>query len=343
MEAAWTAVKAAVAVGKQLDFLDDTDQVDRTGLFKEKEEYVRRSCAEEQRLVEKSRPVLDTSQARLELVSQFCDHVPLGHFEGFFELVPQLVNVVSLCEALPHHTSVGGGKLPLDLHRIASKCTNSYFAPKRFAAIQLAFSTPRSRVLIFHTGRIVGTGCDSPQAARLAVARAQRQIAVEAGIFLKLRNFAVINQVAAASIFARLNCDDFADSHRSTAHYDRASFVGLAWRPVGESVCCEIYSTGKSNLPGSTRTFDLLTSWSRMVSELYRYSDKPERVSIIPEYLAAPHRTKAKRKRTTSSALQLPEPKCVNLWEEDWNKESFESCPLTFPCTDDDLLDLDIL
>ena len=41
------------------------------------------------------------------------------------------------------------------------------------------------------TGRIVGTGCDSPQAARLAVARAQRQVCHESGVLLRLRNFAV--------------------------------------------------------------------------------------------------------------------------------------------------------
>lgn len=176
------------------------------------------------------------------------------------------------------------------------------------------------------------------------MARAQRQIAVEAGVFLKLRNFAVINQVAAANIFARLNCDDFAETHRSTAHYDRASFVGLAWRPVGESICCEIYSTGKSNLPGSTRTFDLYTSWSRMVSELYRYSDKKERVNVVPEYLAAPHRTRGKRKAVVPPPVQPPEPKRINLWEEeeDW-KNSFGSSSATLPCTDADLLDLDML
>ena len=72
------------------------------------------------------------------------------------------------------------------------------------------------------------------------MSRAQRQIALEAGIYLRLRNFAVINQVAAASIGATLDCESFADSHSSDAHYDRASFVGLAWRPAGESTCVEI-------------------------------------------------------------------------------------------------------
>ena len=39
--------------------------------------------------------------------------------------------------------------LPLDLHSISARCSNAYYAPKRFAAVQLAFSNPRCRVLIF--------------------------------------------------------------------------------------------------------------------------------------------------------------------------------------------------
>jgi TATA-box binding protein (TBP) (component of TFIID and TFIIIB) len=42
-----------------------------------------------------------------------------------------------------------GLSLPLDLKHIASRCVGSYFAPKRFAAVQLAFATPRCRVLVF--------------------------------------------------------------------------------------------------------------------------------------------------------------------------------------------------
>lgn len=42
-----------------------------------------------------------------------------------------------------------GVTLPLDLKHIASRCVGSYFAPKRFAAVQLAFATPRCRVLVF--------------------------------------------------------------------------------------------------------------------------------------------------------------------------------------------------
>ena len=65
-------------------------------------------------------------------------------------------------------------------------------------------------------------------AARLAIVRAQRQLAVEADVHLNVRNFAVINSVGAVSLRATLNCDAFATAHSSTSHYDRNSFVGLA-------------------------------------------------------------------------------------------------------------------
>ncbi len=98
---------------------------------------------------------------------------------------------------------------------------------QRFAAVQLAFSNDRCRVLIFHTGRLVGTGCSGPMAARVAILKAARQLAVEAGVHVTIRKFAVINQVGAVSLHAKLNCDAFASTHSATSHYDRASFVGV--------------------------------------------------------------------------------------------------------------------
>ena len=55
--------------------------------------------------------------------------------------------------------------------------------------------------------------------------RAARQLAIEAGVHIHVRSFQVINQVGAASIDAKLDCDAFASTHSATSHYDRASFV----------------------------------------------------------------------------------------------------------------------
>lgn len=105
--------------------------------------------------------------------------------------------------------------------------------------------------------------------ARLAISRAQRQLSDEAGVHLHIRNFAVINtarsqlvplimpcgpeirtysaQVGAVNLRATLNCEAFADAHKAESHFDRSSFVGLAWRPPGES-CCVGALTTNSNL-----------------------------------------------------------------------------------------------
>ena len=198
------------------------------------------------------------------------------------------MHCAQLAEALPVPGS--GITLPLNLANIAARCKGSFYAPRRFAAVQLAYSNPRCRVLVFHTGRLVGTGTGGPDAARLAIARAQLQLAEEANVHLHVRNFAVINEVGAVSLRATLNCDAFAREHSGESHFDRSSFVGLAWRPPREHICCEIYSTGRANLPGSIAERQLLESFSRMLPELLRFSSANHLLDRIPEEMQAPHR-----------------------------------------------------
>ena len=82
--------------------------------------------------------------------------------------------------------------------------------------------------------------------------------------------------VAAASLGASIQCEEFAAAHTSTSHYDPKSFVGLAWRPNASNLCCEIYSTGKANLPGCTCFSDILAAWVDMLPELLLYSSRHE-------------------------------------------------------------------
>ena len=123
-----------------------------------------RSSRKRERAKETDRSISDTELSKL---ARFTDALPFANYEGVLHLVPRLVNVVTvrvppirwasspfppsrraqLAEAIP--VPGLGRKLPLNLHEIAARCTNSYFAPRRFAAVQLAFDSPRCRVLIF--------------------------------------------------------------------------------------------------------------------------------------------------------------------------------------------------
>ena len=61
--------------------------------------------------------------------------------------MPGSLQVVTLAEVIPVPGS--GIALPLDLHFIAARCKNAFYAPKKFAAVQLAYKEPRCRILVF--------------------------------------------------------------------------------------------------------------------------------------------------------------------------------------------------
>lgn len=280
------------------------------------------------------------SDEEMSRLARFTDKFELLPYRNFLHFVPRIVNVVTLAEAIPVEGS--GVKLPLDLRLISSRCKNSYYAPRRFSAVQLAYQEPRCRVLVFHTGRLVGTGSNGPVAARIALARAQRQLYEDAGIQIHVQNFAVINQVGAFSLRATLNCGAFADTHSSSAHFDPRSFVGLAWRPAGEHICCEIYSTGRANLPGSVVERQLQTSLSRMFPELLRFSSSSRLLDLVPDHLRDVHRVECSQSssssHTTSATDSAPS---GDLWE-DW--QDAEEHPRTAASADsDDDVDLSMM
>jgi len=267
LEECWKTFKYNLNSCKRIENLigGKTDAIDVPEFFKLTSERVHRMRDSYLEFLT-TQPIRDASDETLRRLSRYTDDIPLKDYENALDLVPNLVNLVSLAEAFP----LDGTALPFDLRYIASKCKGAvYFAPRRFTAVQIAFDEPRSRILLFHTGRVVGTGCTGPFAAKLAVARALNVIARDANIFIGVRNYAVINQVGAVSLDASIDCDSLADAHTATSHYDKDSFVGLAWRPDNEAICAETYSTGKTNLPGSSRMRSLLRSFSRMAGEMY--------------------------------------------------------------------------
>ena len=223
------------------------------------------------------------AQIRVALAKacRFTDALPLADYRDNLTRFPRIVNVVTLSTVKPVDGS--GTTLPLPLASIARKCTGAYFAPRRFAAVQLALSNPRCRVLVFHTGRIVGTGTTSHTAAKLAVVVACLRLSREAGIHLEICNFDVINSVGAASLHASFSCEEFAKAHTSTSMLDRASFVGLVWRPKRSPIKAEIYSTGRLNLPGAKTSWALHHYFARLLPEITKFSSAAQTERAVAE------------------------------------------------------------
>lgn len=187
--------------------------------------------------------------------------------------IPDIVNVVSLCNLTPIDERM---TLPLDLFWIAKSCNGTYYAPHKFAAVQAGISNPKSRILIFHTGRIVQTGTTSIMAARVAIMLTLKMLSERAGLRMRASNFSVINIVGAVALNTVFNCEKFAHSHSSECAWDPESFVGLTFKPNKEKwdvpIIVEIYSTGRANIPGATREHQLYRSFAKLIPELIKYS-----------------------------------------------------------------------
>lgn len=181
MEEAWEEMKQSISLANRLNKTNEevTD-------FHEKLKGALHSAVSQCRMERKRKlaeaPKLDLSDENMLHAARFTDNLPLADYAQILHLVPRLVNVVTastcaqprptapnahapakrrlatppvaqLAEAVPVPGS--GLTLPLDLHAIAARCTNAYYAPKRFAAVQVAFDKPRSRVLVFRKPQVV--------------------------------------------------------------------------------------------------------------------------------------------------------------------------------------------
>lgn len=125
MEAAWSACKEAVLFGKSIDAEKFPVSADTLAAGKR----VTERCRKAYTTAEEARESDDISDEHLARLTRFTDGLPLQNYTMMFSMVPELVNIVTLAEAIPVKDS--GISLPLDLQYIASRTSNSYFAPRR--------------------------------------------------------------------------------------------------------------------------------------------------------------------------------------------------------------------
>lgn len=216
--------------------------------------------------------LLDESATDLSVSDhvRFTDAMELGPFCGMLSYVPRLVNVVTVARVAPREGS--RTKLPLNLKHIARTCTAAFFSPKRFAAVQIGLQRPRSRILVFETGKLVGTGCESITEARLATLLACLHMKRHAGLDLRIEDFEVVNTMGAAAMQTTIDCEGFQRTHTDCTMLDRSSFVGMTWRPPGQPITVEIYSTGRANISKARGYSCMRKAWVTLIPELLKHS-----------------------------------------------------------------------
>ncbi|XP_068341083.1 TATA-box-binding protein 2-like isoform X2 [Pyrus communis] len=119
-------------------------------------------------------------------------------------IVPTIHNIVS--------TAFLGCKL--DLKQIVLQARNAEYNPKRFAAVIMRITEPKTTALIFASGNMVCTGAKSEEQSKLAARK----------------RFEIRNIVASCDVKFPIRLEGLAYSHGAFSSYEPEIFPGLIYR-----------------------------------------------------------------------------------------------------------------
>ena len=168
----------------------------------------------------------------------------------------------------------------LDLKKIALKCRNTEFNPRRFGAVIMRLREPRATALIFASGKMVVTGLKSTHNATLA-AQKFAYIIEKVGFTPKeLIDFKVQNIVGTADVGFPIRLEGLVYAHSAFASYEPELFPGLIYRLVSPRVVFLIFVSGKVVITGAKKEIDLSNALTKLYPVLVEF--KKTHVAPIP-------------------------------------------------------------
>jgi transcription initiation factor TFIID TATA-box-binding protein len=151
----------------------------------------------------------------------------------------------------------------LDLKKIALKCRNTEFNPRRFGAVIMRLREPRATALIFHSGKMCVTGVKSTHNATLAsqkFAYIIERVGFKCNEFM---DFKVQNIVGTADVGFPIRLEGLVYAHSAFASYEPELFPGLIYRLVSPRVVFLIFVSGKVVITGAKKESDLLVEFKK--------------------------------------------------------------------------------
>lgn len=173
----------------------------------------------------------------------------------------------------------------LDLKKIALKCRNTEFNPRRFGAVIMRLREPRATALIFASGKMVVTGVRSTHNATLA-AKKFAYVVEKVGFHPKdFIDFKVQNMVGTADVGFPIRLEGLVYAHSAFASYEPELFPGLIYRLVSPRVVFLIFVSGKVVITGAKKESDLSSALTKLYPVLVEF--KKTHVAPLPGLPAA--------------------------------------------------------
>lgn len=173
----------------------------------------------------------------------------------------------------------------LDLKKIALKCRNTEFNPRRFGAVIMRLREPKATALIFASGKICVTGVKSTHNATLAVKKFA-YIVERVGFQPKeFMDFKVQNMVGTTDVGFPIRLEGLVYAHSAFASYEPELFPGLIYRLVSPRVVFLIFVSGKIVITGAKKESDLSSALAKLYPVLVEF--KKIHVAALPGLPAA--------------------------------------------------------
>jgi len=168
----------------------------------------------------------------------------------------------------------------VDLKKIALKCRNTEFNPRRFAAVIMRLREPRATALIFASGKMVVTGIKSTHNASLACKKFA-YIVERVGFQLgESMDFKVQNIVGTADVGFPIRLEGLVYAHSAFASYEPELFPGLIYRLVNPRVVLLIFVSGKIVITGAKKETDLSNALTKLYPVLLEF--RKSHIAALP-------------------------------------------------------------
>jgi len=145
----------------------------------------------------------------------------------------------------------------LDLKKLHLKTKNSEYDPKRFCAVILRISKPKTTALIFASGKVVVTGASSPEEAKIAAKKFAWIVRKIGFNNVRFREFKLQNMLGTVNVKFPIRLEGLSLHHYAHCSYEPEMFAGLIYKMRAPSVCLLIFVSGKLVLTGGKSRAEL--------------------------------------------------------------------------------------
>jgi transcription initiation factor TFIID TATA-box-binding protein len=146
--------------------------------------------------------------------------------------------------------ATGTLKQKVDLNAVVTGNPDVDYRPETFPGLVFRLKRPKTATLIFSTGKMVCTGAKSEKESRTAIMKVVKELQKGGIIILSKLSLKVVNIVASASLFGKVDLEKAVVTLRQTM-YEPEQFPGLIYRMDEPKVVILVFASGNLVVTGA--------------------------------------------------------------------------------------------